>query len=67
MCDPIALELQMAKEILDDFPDGFDALIPHLKARDMIVEVDHPTIGRLRMAGLPIKLSANPGSVKAPP
>ena len=40
---------------------------PQVAARDMIVEVDHPTIGRLRMAGLPIKLSANPGSVKAPP
>jgi len=40
---------------------------PQVAARDMIVDVDHPTIGRLRMAGLPIKLSANPGSVKAPP
>jgi crotonobetainyl-CoA:carnitine CoA-transferase CaiB-like acyl-CoA transferase len=40
---------------------------PQVAARDMIVEVDHPTIGRLRMAGLPIKLSANPGSVKTPP
>jgi crotonobetainyl-CoA:carnitine CoA-transferase CaiB-like acyl-CoA transferase len=40
---------------------------PQVAARDMIVEVDHPTIGRYRMAGLPIKLSANPGSVKSPP
>jgi crotonobetainyl-CoA:carnitine CoA-transferase CaiB-like acyl-CoA transferase len=40
---------------------------PQVAARDMIVEVEHPTIGRLRMAGLPIKLSANPGSVKTPP
>ena len=40
---------------------------PQVAARDMIVEVDHPTIGRLRMAGLPIKLSENPGSVKTPP
>ena len=40
---------------------------PQVAARDMIAEVDHPTIGRLRMAGLPIKLSANPGSVKTPP
>ena len=40
---------------------------PQVAARDMIAEVDHPTIGRLRMAGLPIKLSENPGSVKTPP
>ncbi len=40
---------------------------PQVAARDMIVELDHPTIGRLRMAGLPIKLSANPGSVNTPP
>ena len=40
---------------------------PQVAARDMIVEVDHPTIGRYRMAGLPIKLSENPGSVKTPP
>jgi crotonobetainyl-CoA:carnitine CoA-transferase CaiB-like acyl-CoA transferase len=40
---------------------------PQVTARNMIAEVDHPTGGRLRMAGLPIKLSANPGSVKTPP
>ncbi len=33
-------------------------------ARDMIVEVDHPTAGKIRMAGLPVKLSANPGSIR---
>ena len=40
---------------------------PQVAAREMIAEVEHPTIGRLRMAGLPIKLSANPGSVNTPP
>jgi crotonobetainyl-CoA:carnitine CoA-transferase CaiB-like acyl-CoA transferase len=33
-------------------------------ARDMIVEVEHPTAGKIRMAGLPVKLSANPGSIR---
>jgi crotonobetainyl-CoA:carnitine CoA-transferase CaiB-like acyl-CoA transferase len=33
-------------------------------ARDMIVELMHPTAGKIRMAGLPVKLSANPGSVR---
>lgn len=37
-------------------------------ARDMIVEIDHPIAGRIRMAGLPVKLSENPGAVRrAPP
>mgnify|MGYP001447625232 CR=1 FL=1 len=33
-------------------------------ARDMIVETEHPTAGKIRMAGLPVKLSANPGSIR---
>ena len=33
-------------------------------AREMIVEMEHPTAGTIRMAGLPIKLSANPGSIR---
>jgi crotonobetainyl-CoA:carnitine CoA-transferase CaiB-like acyl-CoA transferase len=33
-------------------------------ARDMIVEIEHPTAGKIRMAGLPVKLSANPGSIR---
>ena len=33
-------------------------------ARDMIVEIEHPTAGTIRMAGLPVKLSENPGSIR---
>jgi len=34
----------------------------------MIQEVEHPTIDKLKMLGVPIKLSDTPGSVrKAPP
>lgn len=33
-------------------------------ARDMIVEVDHPVAGAFKMAGIPIKLSDTPGSVR---
>lgn len=39
---------------------------PQIKAREMIVEVDHPVAGPLHMPGVPIKLSATPGSVDAP-
>jgi crotonobetainyl-CoA:carnitine CoA-transferase CaiB-like acyl-CoA transferase len=33
-------------------------------ARDMIVEIEHPTAGKIRMAGLPVKLSENPGNIR---
>lgn len=39
---------------------------PQVKAREMIVEIDHPMAGRLRMPGLPIKLSETPGTVEKP-
>ncbi len=41
---------------------------PQIKAREMLVEIEHPLLGPLVVPGLPIKLSATPGSVrKAPP
>ena len=33
---------------------------PHVQSRAMIVEVDHPTLGRLRMPGPPVKMSETP-------
>ncbi len=33
-------------------------------ARDMIVEVDHPVAGKLKMPGVAIKLSETPGSIQ---
>lgn len=38
----------------------------HVLARDMVVETDHPTAGRFRVLGTPVKLSATPGSVRRP-
>jgi crotonobetainyl-CoA:carnitine CoA-transferase CaiB-like acyl-CoA transferase len=40
---------------------------PGIAARDMVVTVDHPTIGELRLPGIPYKLSATPGSIRRPP
>jgi len=40
---------------------------PQVHERQMIVEVDHPRAGRVKLTGLPIKFSATPGEVKAPP
>jgi crotonobetainyl-CoA:carnitine CoA-transferase CaiB-like acyl-CoA transferase len=38
---------------------------PQVQARDMVVEVKHPTLGTIREFGIPIKLSGTPGSVRA--
>ena len=33
---------------------------PHIRARGMVVETDHPTFGRIRTLGSPLKMSATP-------
>ncbi len=38
-----------------------------IAAREMMIDVEHPTLGTLKLPGLPIKLSATPGSVRKPP
>ncbi|MEM7255733.1 MAG: CoA transferase, partial [Pseudomonadota bacterium] len=40
---------------------------PHLRARDMIVDVDYPGRGTYQTVGSPIKLSASPATVTRPP
>ena len=45
-------------EVLDD---------PHLRAREMIVDVDYPTRGTYQTVGSPIKLSDSPVLVHRPP
>jgi len=42
------------KELLDD---------PHLKARNMVVEVDHPKLGKVKTFNLPIKCSGGAAGV----
>jgi len=62
------------QEILDraGVPNGpintVDKVIedPQVIAREMIVEVDHPVAGKLKMPGVPIKLSETPGSIRRP-
>ncbi|VVM79536.1 Acetyl-CoA:oxalate CoA-transferase [Pseudomonas fluorescens] len=39
---------------------------PHTLAREMVVETEHPTAGRMKSLGLPIKFSRTPGGVKRP-
>src|SRR5579872_5389607 len=40
---------------------------PHLKAREMIVDVEYPTRGTYQTVGCPIKLSDSPVAVSRPP
>jgi len=40
---------------------------PQVLARDMVAEIDHPVAGPLKMLGSPIKLSAQPASIRRPP
>src|SRR5262245_47566726 len=37
---------------------------PQVQAREMFVELDHPTYGPLKTTGTPLKLSATPGRVR---
>jgi formyl-CoA transferase/CoA:oxalate CoA-transferase len=39
---------------------------PQVKARQALVEMDHPRAGRVRMVGAPVRLSETPGSVRTP-
>ncbi len=40
---------------------------PQILHREMLVEVDHPTAGSVRMAGIPVKFSTTPASIRLPP
>jgi crotonobetainyl-CoA:carnitine CoA-transferase CaiB-like acyl-CoA transferase len=37
---------------------------PHLRARQMIVEVDHPQAGKVKQVGISVKLSETPGQIR---
>ena len=40
---------------------------PQVVAREMVVETDHPTAGRIKLTGVPVKLSETPGSAQGRP
>ena len=40
---------------------------PHVAAREMVVEKEHPTAGKIKLIGVPVKLSLTPGEVSVPP
>ncbi|HEY8874139.1 MAG TPA: formyl-CoA transferase [Stellaceae bacterium] len=40
---------------------------PHLRAREMIVDIDYPTRGTYQTVGCPVKMSDSPATVTRPP
>ena len=40
---------------------------PQVRAREMLVEIDHPSAGRITVSGLPVKCSGTPGLIRRPP
>jgi crotonobetainyl-CoA:carnitine CoA-transferase CaiB-like acyl-CoA transferase len=45
---------------------GYDQIMndSHIKARRMVVDIDHPKIGRMKTLGLPIKSSGDLTSIR---
>jgi crotonobetainyl-CoA:carnitine CoA-transferase CaiB-like acyl-CoA transferase len=47
---------------------GFDQIMddPHIRARKMVVDIEHPKIGPMKMLGLPIKSTGDLTAIRAP-
>lgn len=53
--DTCVAPVNSIREALDD---------PQLRHRRMVLEIDHPTLGRVRQVGFPVKLSDTPAQLK---
>src|SRR5439155_23804625 len=40
---------------------------PQVAAREMVVPLEHPSAGAIRVTGVPVRLSDTPGAVRTPP
>jgi crotonobetainyl-CoA:carnitine CoA-transferase CaiB-like acyl-CoA transferase len=40
---------------------------PQIKAREMVVEIEHPLTGNVKLTGSPLKLSATPVTMRRHP
>ncbi|MFM8368442.1 MAG: CaiB/BaiF CoA transferase family protein [Chloroflexota bacterium] len=73
---PIFMQKTVSKWLAligDQFPCGpinnFDQVfsMPHVKEREMLVQMEHPTIGALPLVGSPLKMGGTPVSYRLPP
>ena len=40
---------------------------PQIEPLNMVAEVDHPTAGKIKLVGIPVRYSETPGSIRRPP
>ncbi|KAJ3193235.1 hypothetical protein HK101_005169, partial [Irineochytrium annulatum] len=59
--EPIGIPYAPINNLKDTFAH------PQIIARDMIQEVDHPTAGRIKTVGIPVKYSMTKPSIRMPP
>ena len=50
---------------INDLADVFGD--PQVRERDMYLTIQHPSAGEIQQTGIPIKFSATPGGIEAPP
>ena len=50
---------------INTVPEAFD--LPQAQVRDMVLEMEHPAAGTIRLAGFPYKFSATPAAIRRPP
>ena len=60
ICNRHGVPVSPVNSIADIFED------PHYEAREMLVQVEHPTLGTLRLPGVTPKFSETPGEVRRP-
>jgi crotonobetainyl-CoA:carnitine CoA-transferase CaiB-like acyl-CoA transferase len=69
------LSTEAAGEILDQAGIPYSKVMglddisssEQIRAREMLVDIEHPEIGVVTLPGVPIKMSAAPGSIRKPP
>jgi crotonobetainyl-CoA:carnitine CoA-transferase CaiB-like acyl-CoA transferase len=49
---------------VNSYAEVFDE--PHVLAREMLMEVEHPVAGRVKMSGFNVKLSQTPSALRLP-
>lgn len=62
--EPILLDKGIPFGAINRIPEVVDH--PQVKARGALVEMSHPSAGKVRMVGVPIRLSETPGAVRTP-
>ena len=50
---------------INTVPEAFN--LPQAQAREMVLEVEHPTAGAIKLAGFPYKFSHTPAAIHRPP